>query len=273
MKLAILVGVLFAASTAAFLGCDDAQKTAAPSAKAPLSAAPMGSSSASAVATFSAAPTASAAAAPVKRELAPCAAGADVKTDDAALDAELRRKLQKKPGQAIAVTELGRVASLNLTNVGKPISALDHCYLPKMSGVKSLFLGEGDYDDLSPIAGLVHLESLRASVSRVSNLKPLEKLTKLDRLDLGRTPVRDISILANLVELTELQLDGTEVQDLAPLAKCVKLQRLSLRNTTVQDVSPLAGLKSLKSLDLQGTAPDNVQVLAPLVARGLKVSR
>ncbi len=36
------------------------------------------------------------------------------------------------------------------------------------------------------------LEALRASISEVEDLKPLEKLVLLDQLDLGRTHVRDI---------------------------------------------------------------------------------
>ena len=198
-----------------------------------------------------------------------CPSGPDLVVDDKDLEAELRRKLAK-PKDPLKVSDLSNIKSLNLTQKAS-LDAIDPCVVPKLKNLKDLFLGPGKYRDLSPIANLTQLWSLRASISEVEDLKPLEKLVMMDRLDLGRTHVRDISVLANLVNLTELQLDDTQVVDLAPLAKDTKLEKVSIKRTNVTDVSPLKGLTALKFLYVEGCAIANLDALAPLTAHGLKV--
>lgn len=260
-----LAGVgLLAFGLAAAVGCDEPKKEPAPqnATAAPASSAPV----ASAAASEAKAPEA----APKKKERGPCPTGPEVVSDDAVLMDELRLKLQKKPDAKVMMSDLGSVRSLNLTKA-KQLDELDPCLIPKLTSLHHLYLGPGELSDLSPIAGLVQLESLRASINHVADLKPLEKLTKLDRLDLGRTRVRDLSPVGKLVNLTELQLDDTSVDDIGPLAACTKLEKLSIKRTTVRDVSPLKGHKKLKYLYVEGSAVQNLDALQPLVARGLKV--
>ena len=187
---------------------------------------------------------------------------------DAALENEVRRKLQKDKGD-IAVSDLAKIKSINLSQV--KINQLDPCIYPHFTGLKDLFLGQGKLDDLGPIAGLHNIESLRASLNRVTDLKPLATLTKMDRLDLGHTRISDLSPLSNMASLTDLQVDDTQVSDLAPLAACKKLERLSIQRTNVKDLSPLRGLESLKFLYVTGAPIADKSVLGPLSARGLKI--
>jgi len=216
----------------------------------------------------SAAPTPSATAEAPKKDLL-CPPGPDLVLTDKDLEAELRIKLAK-PKDPLRMSDLANVRSLNLTKK-QSLDELDPCVMPKLTGLKDLFLGPGKLRDLKPIANLAGLISLRASINEVEDLKPLEKLVLLDRLDLGRTHVRDIGPLANLVNLTELQLDGTQVSDLAPLAKAKKLERLSIKHTNVIDVSPLKGLDKLKFLYVEGCAIGNLDTIQPLVGRGLRI--
>jgi internalin A len=198
-----------------------------------------------------------------------CPTGPELTLTDKELEAELRLKLAKPKGP-LKMSDLANVRSLNLTK--KPsLDELDPCIIPKLTGLKHLFLPQGKLRDLTPIANLVGLETLRASINEVEDLKPLEKLVLLDRLDLGRTHVRDIGPLANLVNLTEVQLDDTQVSDLAPLAKAKKLEKLSIKRTNVIDVSPLKGLEKLKFLYVEGCAIGNLDTIQPLVGRGLRV--
>jgi internalin A len=164
-----------------------------------------------------------------KKKLADCPDGNEVTIDNPAIEAEIRKKLEKASG-AIKKADLKRLKSLNISQV-KELSQLDPCVFTPMTGLKELFLGTGDYDDLTPIAGATQLESLRASINQVKDLKPLEKLSKLDRLDLGRTQVSDLKPLASLKSLTELQLDDTQVEDLSPLAELTALENLSIKRT------------------------------------------
>lgn len=253
------------------LGCDDSDKKKELLAKAGVEAgAP--SAGPTGVNVLPPAASASHAAAPAKPPK-DCGTG-DPVIDDPDLEAEIRLKLNKpkdKNPEAITSKDLAKVTSLNLTKK-QETKELDPCVLPKMIALRFLYVGKGEYRDLTPIAGLTKLEGLRVSISEVENLKPLEKLTALDQLDIGRTHVRDISALANNVNITELSMDDTQVSDISVLAKLTKLQKLSIKNTLVTDVSPLKDLKNLRVLDVAGTALNNVNLLEPLRAKGLKIN-
>jgi len=205
-----------------------------------------------------------------KKQLADCPKGPTVTFDQKGLEDEVRRKLPKPTGD-ITQADLKKLKSFNMSQI-KGVESLDVCIFTHMTGLKELFLGEGTFDDLSPIAAATNLESLRASINQVSDLKPLSKLKKLDRLDLGRTQVKDVAPLAELTALTELQLDGTQVEDIAPLAKLTLLETLSLKGTKVKDLSPLNGLKKLKSVDGRDTPADEDPMnFAQLRGRGVKI--
>jgi internalin A len=187
------------------------------------------------------------------------------------LEAEVRLKLSKPKGD-VAPHELKMIKSLNLTKYGERWSELDPCIFPMFGGLKDLFLPPGDYDDLGPLKGLTTLESLRASDSRVKDLRPIAGLGKLDRLDLSKTAVVDLAPISGLLALTELQLDDTPITDLSPLAPLKKLEKLHIRNTAVKDLAPLRTCQSLKLLELQGTPATDTSPLAPQMAKGLKIN-
>ena len=204
-----------------------------------------------------------------KKQLADCPKGAVV-FEQKAVEDEVRRKVQKPTGD-VTTADLKKLKSFNLSQV-KGIEQLDVCIFAHTTNLKELFLGEGSFDDLSPIAGATQLESLRASINQVSDLKPLAKMKKLDRLDLGRSQVKDLAPLADLTAITELSLDGTQVEDISPLAKLTQLETLSLKGTKVKDLSPLDGLKKLKSVDGRDTPADEDPMnFAKLRGRGVKI--
>jgi internalin A len=212
------------------------------------------------------------AAAPAKpaRKLADCPKGPNAEFLQPEIEAEVRKKLPKPEG-AITYADLGTLRSLNLSQV--KLTEVDVCIFPRMKALKELFLGPGEYSDLSALAGLTQLESLRASINQVKDLKPLEGMTKLDRLDLGRTQVSDLKPLAKLTKITELQLDDTPVEDVSPLAGMTGLETLSLKRTRVKDVSALKGLKKLKVLYTGGSLLDaDPMSVAPLRANGTKIN-
>jgi len=188
---------------------------------------------------------------------------------DDALEKEVRLKLNK-PSGPITPGELANVKSINLTKYG-PVNELNPCVMPKFTQLHDLFIGRGDLDDLSPIAGLTTLISLRATDNKVKNIDPLKKLVHMDRLDLSHTLVNDLSGLTAMTELTELEIDGTEVTDIKPLEKLTKLQKVTMANTAVKDVSPLRAAKELRVLDISGTPISDYSMLQPALGRGLKV--
>jgi internalin A len=194
-----------------------------------------------------------------KKTAADCPKGNTVTFPNADFESAVRLKAQKKDGN-ITLADLAKVRSLNVSQ--SKLSELDICLFLHMKDLKELFIGPGDVDDISALAGLTKLESLRLSLNPIEDLKPLSGMTKLDRVDLAHTQVRDLTPLKSLVDLKELLLDDTPVEDVTPLAALDKLTVLVLKNTRVKDVRPLRPLKALKTLDLRGAPVDDSTVLA-----------
>jgi hypothetical protein len=214
------------------------------------------------------APEAPKAAAP-KKKLEDCPKGPTFEFDNKDVEAEVRKKLAKPEGP-VTFADLKKVKTLNIANAKQP--QLDVCLLAQITNVHELFLGPGEYDDLSPVYALKDLEALGASRSQVKDIAGLAKLSKLDRLDLAHTQIADISPLASLVNLTELTLDDTPISDVSVLAKLTKLEKLGIKHTKVKDASPLKPLKKLKVLYVGGTPADEDGVtLAPVRGNGTKV--
>jgi internalin A len=189
---------------------------------------------------------------------------------DAVLEKEVRRKLGKDKGP-IAPSDLAQIKSINLANA--PTHQLDPCIFPMFTSLKDLFLGPGEYDDLTPIQKLTTLESLRASLSQVKDLHPIEGLKRLDRLDLSHTLIGDDNLksVGSLVNVTELMLDEDSVSDLTPVANLKKLERLSIKKTPVQNLAPLAGLRTLKFLYIADTTISDISPVQPLISGGMKL--
>ncbi|MDP9036513.1 MAG: leucine-rich repeat domain-containing protein [Myxococcota bacterium] len=189
---------------------------------------------------------------------------------DAALEREVRRKLGKETG-AVTAADLAQIKSINLAN-GK-VHQIDPCIFPMFTSLKDLFLGAGEYDDLTPIQKLTTLEALRISLSQVKDLRPIEGLKRLDRLDLSHTLIGDeqLKSVASLVNVTELMLDEDQISDLSPVANMKKLERLSIKKTLVKSLAPLAQLKSLKFLYIADTPVNDITPVQPMMSNGMKL--
>lgn len=194
-----------------------------------------------------------------KKSAADCPKVQTVTFPSTEVEDAVRLKLSKKSGD-ITRAELAKVRSLNISQ--SKLDELDICIFPYLKELRELFIGPGRVEDLSPLASLTKLESLRLSLNPIRDLAPLSGMTKLDRLDLAHTEVRDLAPLKGLTNLTELLLDDTPVDDVAPLTTLEKLSVLVLKNTRVKDVRPLRALKALKTLDLRGAPVDDSTAIA-----------
>jgi internalin A len=190
--------------------------------------------------------------------------------DNAALEAEVRRKLGKSSG-ALAPGDLAKIKSINLS--AAKVHQIDPCVFPMFTGLKDLFLGPGEYDDLTPLQKIATLESLRLSMSQVKDLHAIEGLKRMDRLDLSHTLVGDdqLKSVGSLINVTELMLDEDSVTDLSPIANLKKLERLSVKKTGVKDLAPLSQLKTLKFLYIADTPVTDITPVQPLIASGLQL--
>ncbi len=248
------------------LACDEPKSDTnkAPSAPQPSAAVALPSAPPAATAAPVAAPTWN------KRSASDCKPHVVDFGDDAALEHEVRRKLGKETG-AITPADLAQIKSINLAN--SKVHQIDPCVFPMFTSLKDLFLGAGEYDDLTPIQKLTTLEALRVSLSQVKDLRPIEGLKRLDRLDLAHTLVGDdqMKSLASLVNVTELMLDEDQISDLSPVASMKKLERLSIKKTLVKNLAPLSQLKSLKFLYIADTPVSDITPVQPLIANGMKL--
>jgi Leucine-rich repeat (LRR) protein len=191
-------------------------------------------------------------------------------TDQPALEADVRKKLGKDTAP-IAPAELAQIKSINVSQ--GQVHYIDPCIFPMFSSLKDLFLGPGEYVDLTPIQKLTTLESLRAASSPLKDLRPIEGLKRLDRLDLSHTLVGDkeLESVGSLVNLTELMLDEDQISDLTPVSNLKKLMRLSIKKTQVKNLAPLAGIKTLKFLYIAETPVTDISPVQPLISGGMKL--
>jgi internalin A len=187
------------------------------------------------------------------------------------LEREVRRKLSKDAG-GIAPSELAQIKSINLANNVK-VHQIDPCIFPMFTSLKDLFLGSGEYDDLTPLQKLTTLESLRLSFSVVKDLRPIQGLKRLDRLDISHTLVDDDAFksVASFVNLTELMIDETNISDLAPVVNLKKLERLSLKKTRVSSLAPLSQTRTLKFVYIADTLVTDITPVQPLMSNGMKL--
>jgi len=189
---------------------------------------------------------------------------------DTALEAEVRKKLGKDGG-AITPADLAQIKSINLATAR--VHQIDPCIFPMFTSLKDLFLGPGEYDDLTPLQKLSTLESLRLSLSQVKDLHAIEGLKAVDRLDISHTLVGDdqLKSVGTMTNISDLMLDEDNISDISPLANLKKLEKLSLKKTGVKSLAPLAQLKTLKLVYIADTPVSDITPVQPLIAHGLKL--
>ena len=144
--------------------------------------------------------------------------------------------------------------------------------------------------DLSPLAGLRNLKSLRlagawSSPSEASDLRaleslpltelaisaamvkdtsPLSGLAQLESLDLANNRIVDLSSLSELSQLRSLNLWVNDVSDISPLARLPELTWLIAGYNRIADISPLAGLSKLRLINLPSNLIADLSPLAGL---------
>lgn len=139
--------------------------------------------------------------------------------------------------------------------------------------LKSLFVLAYDPEDLTPLAHLRHLETLRMKDRpALRSLEGVERLPWLDTLEVYAAPVSDIGALATLRSpvLRQLALGGCrQIEELGPVAGCEALESLDVsEGGRVESLSPIAGLRQLSRLYLYGSTRITDGDLTPLLGLG-----
>jgi Leucine-rich repeat (LRR) protein len=103
--------------------------------------------------------------------------------------------------------------------------------------------------DLTPLAALPALrEVVILDAPMLVDLSPLAEIPTLETLRVSAPIVRDLTPLARMTSLRSLKLDTAEDLDYAPLAALTRLEELQV--SAARDLSALEGLPSLTSLTI-----------------------
>ncbi|HEY8035064.1 MAG TPA: COR domain-containing protein [Methylobacter sp.] len=114
---------------------------------------------------------------------------------------------------------------------------------------------------IAPLDGLVNLEGLDVSATRISGLLSLARMTNLRTLDISKTRVTKLDHLARLEKLQVLKAQQTQVSNLRPLVRLVNLQQLNFNFTEIKDLTPIYRLTNLQIIKFKMT---RIAELAPL---------
>ena len=188
--------------------------------------------------------------------------GGQVHIPDPNLRAAIAEALGKSPNAPITVEEMKGLVNLSAENKG--IQNLTGLQLAANLRRLTFARDKHQFSDLTPIAGLNSLESLRFDGVNVSDLSPLSGLINLKTLHIGETNVSDLSPLAGLINLEWLHFDPSNVSDLSPLAELINLKHIGTWGSNISDLSPLAGLTKLRSANICGAEVSDLAPLADL---------
>lgn len=156
-----------------------------------------------------------------------------------------------------------KVVNLKTLKLALPSSPeiVDLLPLDAFENLQNLELVDVLFEDLAPLASLVHLEKLDLSLKsrskrqlarkyqREQNFSFMEALVKLEALTLaGRVDFKDASVLASLTGVKKLSLNGSKVTSLAPLAKLTQLEYLDVASTPIGSVEELESLALLEEI-------------------------
>jgi internalin A len=135
-----------------------------------------------------------------------------------------------------------------------PLAGLQH--------LQQLDCSDTQVADLSQLTGLQNLQQLKCSNTQIADLSPLARMQNLQILDCQNTKIANLSPLAGMQNVQKLDCSFTPVADLSPLAGMQNLQKLYCFGTQVSDLSPLAGMQNLQELNCQNTKVANLSPLA-----------
>ena len=139
------------------------------------------------------------------------------------------------------------------------------------------WINSNSVSDLSPLAGLINLTTLRLGENSISDLAPLAGLIGLRDLRLFNNSIADISPVSELTNLSILAVENNSITDISALAGLTNLTWLALNYNNISDISPLienAGLGSRDEIHLDGNPLSYASIythIPALQARGVEV--
>lgn len=195
---------------------------------------------------------------------APARAADAVAFTDPALEALVRKALQKPQGD-ITAEEAAALDWLDLQNApdapdGEKIRDLTS--LKAFTGLVGLGLDNNAIDDVTPLAALPKLRELSLLGNPLAGYEALGQLTGLEVLNF-ELRMRPLPFLAQLPKLRTLRIDGCRELP-AELPALTQLQEFVSRGGELSDISLLAQLPLLNTIDLSYNLITDVSPLKDL---------
>ncbi|MGD9117704.1 MAG: leucine-rich repeat domain-containing protein [Dehalococcoidia bacterium] len=171
------------------------------------------------------------------------------------------------------IIDLTPLTTLNLTELVLSTSVVDISPLALLNNLQSLKLADSSVTDISPLAELHQLEYLYLEIDDDADFSPLSQLNSLKSLILSRHNISDLSMLSELTSLEFLVLDRNEISDISPLSELTKLTNLELDFNDITDLTPLSSLTELQYLSISNMEISDITPLAPLTnLRALQIA-
>lgn len=149
---------------------------------------------------------------------------------------------------AVGALPAGRLRELGAHRAALPGGPAE---LAPLTGLRRLFLdGCWPKDSLEPLAGMVHLVSLRANAP--GGWSKLRGLTALEEVVAIEPRLANLRAFSAWTRLRDLMITGTGVQRLAGLEAFGGLERLRLVALRIDDLEALTGLSHLAAIELTG---------------------
>ncbi len=122
--------------------------------------------------------------------------------------------------------------------------------LEGLGNLTSLYLGQQDVTDLSPLSGHQRLQLLELSGNGIQSVAPLANLTSLESVYLTGNSITNLTPFATLPRLRTLELSSNGISDVAPLADATSLLYLNVSDNELESVSGLSTLDNLAMLNV-----------------------
>ena len=199
----------------------------------------------------------------------------EVTFTDSAFEQYVRDLILKPSPSVIYTSDLWAV-----TEFVMPEEVTDFSDLHYFTGLHSLTIHNGMFDDYTFLMVMPYLEKLDLSGSLVSaqtleyigtltdlsdnsisNIGALSNYSGLKTADLSRNAITAIDALDGLTKLTALDLSENDITSVSALAKCTEMTELELASNRITSVAPLSGMRALTKLDLSKNALTDVSGL------------
>ncbi|EPP0904166.1 leucine-rich repeat domain-containing protein [Listeria monocytogenes] len=138
--------------------------------------------------------------------------------------------------------------------------------MQNFTNITGLYASDWEISDVSPLAGLVNLQTLALTSSSLKDISPLSSLTKLENLFLGAGEINNVSPLSGLVNMTGLYINNNKISDVSPLANMKNLKYLYLNNNEISDITPLASLVKMEDLQLNNNKISDISSLSKMTS-------